>query len=264
MCTDGSVSNRGVWHIRKRPPHCPLDGTEAVIGYGGETMPKGTDQQDRLREIPMSKLKYNPGMPVPSLGHTATRLNELWPLKGVIANSLENLGLKNGGGGRCRGTSEADTVKVRTRAMGMRGPDTERKINLIQVGELIAKMIIQGTSTGTWKNEAAILRQVMRDAPVDERKIWAHRVNPLDTFEGTAVYWLWVAEEFVSIDEIVQLVCQAVMRDRDDEGNAVLSYHPYVLQVERSEKMATSVMSEIMDLEVCVRGQRRLEQALGR
>ena len=129
---------------------------------------------------------------------------------------------------------------------------------------MIAKMIIQGTSTGTWKNEAAKLRQVMRVAPVDERKIWAHRVNPLDTFEGTAVYWLWVAEEFVSIDEIVQLVCQAVMRDRDDEGNAVLSYHPYVLQVERSEKMATSVMSEIMDLEVCMRGHRCLKQALGR
>ena len=262
MYTDGSVSNRGVWHIRKLPPHCPLDGTGAVIEYGGETMPKDKDQQDRLPEMPMSKLSYNPGSPIPSLGHTVTRLNELYPLKEVIANSLENLGLKIGGGGRCRGTSEADTVKVRTRAMGMRGPDTERKINLIQVGELIAKMIIQGTSTETWKNEAAKLRQVMRDALVDERKIWAHRVNPLDTFEGTAVYWLWVAEEFVSIDKIVQLVFKFLMRDRDDEGNAVLSYHPYVLQVERSEKMATSLMSVIMDLEVCVRGQRCLEQAL--
>ena len=60
----------------------------------------------------------------------------------------------------------------------------------------------------------------------------------------------------------MELVCRAVIRERDDEGNAVLSYHPYVLQVERSEKMATSLMSVIMDLEVCVRGQRRLEQAL--
>ena len=73
---------------------------------------------------------------------------------------------------------------------------------------------------------------------------------------------MWVAEEFVSIDKMVQLVFQALMRDRDDEGNAVLSYHPYVLQVEMSEKMATSLMSVIMDLEVCVRGERCLEQAL--
>ena len=77
----------------------------------------------------MSKIRLNPGNPVPDLRQTVTRLKELWPLRGVVMKPLENLGLKRGGGAMCDGTSEADIVEIRIGALGMgEEPDTGRKI----------------------------------------------------------------------------------------------------------------------------------------
>ena len=77
----------------------------------------------------MSKIRLNPGNPVPDLRQTVTRLKELWPLRGVVMKSLENLGLKRGGGAMCDGTSEADIVEIRIGALVMgEEPDTGRKM----------------------------------------------------------------------------------------------------------------------------------------
>ena len=89
------------------------------------------NQRNRLDGIPMSKIRLNPGNPVPDLRQTVTRLKELWPLRGVVMKSLENLGLKRGGGAMCDGTSEADIVEIRIGALGMGG-------NPIQGGKLQA------------------------------------------------------------------------------------------------------------------------------
>ena len=87
------------------------------------------NQRNRLDRIPMSKIRLNPGNPVPDLRQTVTRLKELWPLRGVVMKSLENLGLKRGDGAMCDGTSEADIVEVRIGALVMgEEPDTGRKI----------------------------------------------------------------------------------------------------------------------------------------
>ena len=87
------------------------------------------NQRNRLDGIPMSKIRLNPGNPVPDLRQTVTRLKELWPLRGVVMKPLENLGLKRGGGAMCDGTSEADIVEIRIGALVMgEEPDTGRKI----------------------------------------------------------------------------------------------------------------------------------------
>ena len=75
------------------------------------------------------------------------------------------------------------------------------------------------------------------------------KVNPLYTEEGVAVYWMWMAEEHIQLDEIVEWACWAALQEKqskDLEWALVLNYHPYVLRPGCSERLATDLVQNIM------------------
>ena len=76
------------------------------------------------------------------------------------------------------------------------------------------------------------------------------KVNPLYTEEGVAVYWMWMAEEHIQLDEIIEWACLTALQEKQSKAPdyaPVLNYHPYVLRKGSSEGIAEDLVKNIMD-----------------
>ena len=70
------------------------------------------------------------------------------------------------------------------------------------------------------------------------------------TEEGVAVYWMWMAEEHIQLDEIIEWACLTALQEKQSKAPdwaPVLNYHPYVLRKGSSEGLAEDLVQNIMD-----------------
>jgi len=146
-------------------------------------------------------------------------------------------------------------------------PNAVRRVNLDHVSDLIIAIIMEGTTP--WREQAHVLGEVLAGEGLTESGSGGigaagGQMNPLYTEEGVAVYWMWIAEEHIHLDEIVEWACWAALQEKESkspEWAPVLNYHPYVLRPGRSKKLAKDLVQNIMDCGE-ERGVRRMKVAL--
>ena len=189
---------------------------------------------------------------MPTLAQTVARICELWPLWYTVYGSLRKLWEKQKRRGMIGDAVWAKSTKLCVEGIDKGVPDALRMVNLNHVSDLIVAIIMEGTTP--WKGQAYMLSEVLAGEGLTESesvRTWTPdgKVNPLYTEEGVAVYWMWMAEEHIQLDEIVEWACWAALQEKqskDPEWAPVLNYHPYVLRPGFSEGLATDLVQNIM------------------
>ena len=205
------------------------------------------------REMPLEELRFNPGSPILTLTQAVARVCELWPMKYTIYGSLRKLWERQKRRGMIGDAAWANYTNLYVEGIDDGVPNAVREVNLLHVVDLTVAIIREGTSS--WKEEAYMLGEVLASEGLTEDGsacIWAQngKVNPLYTEEGVAVYWMWMAEEHIQLDEIIEWACLTALQEKQSKAPdyaPVLNYHPYVLRTGSSEGLAEDLVKNIMD-----------------
>ena len=224
----------------------------ATTGDGTPGRAGPTRRGRTIREMSLGELGFNPGSPVPTPAQTVARICELWPLWYTVYGSLRKLWEKQKRRSMIEDAVWADSTELCVEGIDEGVPNAVRRVDMNHVSDLIVAIIMEGTTP--WKGQAYMLGEVLASEGLTESesgRIWTPdgKVNPLYTEEGVAVYWMWMAEEHIQLDEIVEWACWAALQEKqseDPEWAPVLNYHPYVLRPGFSEGLAMDLVQNIM------------------
>jgi len=243
------------------------DQESATTGRGASGKARPTRRGGPICEMPLEELGFNPGSPIPTLAQTVARIRELWPLWYTIYGSLHKLWGRQKRLGMLGDAVWASSTSLCVEGIDRGVPNVVRTVNLVHVVDLTVAIIMEGTTP--WKQQACMLGEVLAGEGLIEggsSRTWTpdSKMNPLYTEEGVAVYWMWMAEEHIQLDEIVEWACWAALQEKqskDPEFGPVLNYHPYVLRPGSSERLAKDLVQNIMDCSDEM-GLRRMKMAL--